>query len=121
MAKEDVPAQEAPVEHIGPRQHIIRSIALAIGIGIIVAALALATFRQEPEPAAAELSQFRAAMFNQCKDAAFRGPADPELIRRYNESAALRQTVVAQYHRLQRHQGTCQEIVAALRAAGYPL
>ncbi|MCS6912975.1 MAG: hypothetical protein RMK29_21460 [Myxococcales bacterium] len=121
MANKDVSAPEAPVEHIGPRRHIVRTIALTLGIGVLIAALGLAMFRQEPEPAAAELSQFRAAMFNQCKHDAFRGPPDATLIRKYNESAELRQAVVAQYHRLQRNQGSCQEIIATLRAAGYPL
>jgi hypothetical protein len=123
MAAPNVNKNDAPSEHIGPAPHAIRNLLIAGSLMAMVAVLGVSYWNdgRAETAAAAELSQFRQAMFNRCGGEQFSGAADPKFEDLYADSSRIREVVVKQFHQLQRPNTDCTEVTKALRSVDYPI
>lgn len=121
MANATTVMSDGSTEHIGAERHPVRNLLWLLGLGALLGLIWYFNGRGETAnpAAAAELAQFRTAMFNTCKDERFAGPASPELVARYAKNDVLRTTVVEQFHLLQSGRAECATVLKVLNSAGY--
>lgn len=123
MDAPNVNTKDDPSGHIGPAPHAIRNLFIGGSLLVMVAILGVSYWSdgRADNAAAAELSQFRQAMFNRCGGEQFSGAADPKFADLYADSSRIREVVVKQFHQLQRANADCTDVTKALRSVDYPI
>lgn len=115
------------ISRIGPPRHTLRNVFVGLAAAIMTALLLVFYWPSSTASSAidsgvaAELGQFREAMYNRCGGREFMGAASPRLVEIYAANPDMRSAVVSQFHMLQRDHTRCDDVMSALRTAGYPL